>query len=311
VNEAETRPATPQGGSLSKETMIMLTRTFRYLALALLAGAAMGASAAPRGAAVDLPELVELKPAAFAYRLPGEYLAGGVPVDAPLGTASLKRETMIMAYQVTVGEYAACVADGACEPAETGRFTAPDLPVTGVNFTDAEAYARWLSAKTGARFRLPTDEEWALAAGGRFSDDAVGTDTDPANPAARWLRRYEQMVAARGEATRGVQPRGHFGANENGVHDMAGNIWEWTSTCYVRNRTDAEGKALKPTENCGVRIAEGRHRAYVSFFVRDAKGGGCAAGAPPDFLGFRLVRDTPRPFSLEGIGTFIEGFIGS
>jgi hypothetical protein len=42
---------------------------------------------------------------------------------------------------------------------------------------------------------------------------------------------------------------------------------------------------------CGVRVAEGRHRAYVTDFIRDARAGGCASGVPPSHLGFRLVRE--------------------
>jgi hypothetical protein len=38
-------------------------------------------------------------------------------------------------------------------------------------------------------------------------------------------------------------------------------------------------------------VVEGRHRAVVIDFVRDASAGGCAAGVPPDHLGFRLVRE--------------------
>ena len=47
---------------------------------------------------------------------------------------------------------------------------------------------------------------------------------------------------------------GTFGVNEHGLQDLAGNVWEWTSTCYVRHRLDTGTTA----ENCGVRIAEGR-----------------------------------------------------
>jgi hypothetical protein len=43
--------------------------------------------------------------------------------------------------------------------------------------------------------------------------------------------------------------------------------------------------------NCGVRVAEGAHRAYVTDFIRDARAGGCAQGVPPANLGFRLVRE--------------------
>jgi hypothetical protein len=40
-----------------------------------------------------------------------------------------------------------------------------------------------------------------------------------------------------------------------------------------------------------VRVVEGAHRSYVSSFIRDARGGGCSTGTPPDNLGFRLVRE--------------------
>ena len=47
----------------------------------------------------------------------------------------------------------------------------------------------------------------------------------------------------------------------------------------------------RATVNCGVRVAEGVHRAYVTDFIRDARAGGCAQGVPPANLGFRLVRE--------------------
>jgi hypothetical protein len=59
----------------------------------------------------------------------------------------------------------------------------------------------------------------------------------------------------------------------------------------VRSRLDERGNAAPQTTNCGVRIAQGVHRAYVTDFIRDARGGGCAAGVPPTNLGFRLVRE--------------------
>jgi hypothetical protein len=47
----------------------------------------------------------------------------------------------------------------------------------------------------------------------------------------------------------------------------------------------------KPIVNCGVRVVEGRHRTYLSDFIRDARAGGCQVGTPPTNLGFRLVLD--------------------
>jgi Sulfatase-modifying factor enzyme 1 len=71
---------------------------------------------------------------------------------------------------------------------------------------------------------------------------------------------------------------------------MAGNVWEWTDSCFVRTRLDAQNEVLSDVVNCGVRLVEGRHRTFVPEFIRDARAGGCAAGTPPSNLGFRLVR---------------------
>jgi formylglycine-generating enzyme required for sulfatase activity len=158
-----------------------------------------------------------------------------------------------------------------------------------VSWRDAAAYADWLSRKTGVQFRLPTDEEWAYAAGSRFHDEGW-PDLETDDPARRWLARYE--VESERSAPKALQPIGSFGANENGLLDVAENVWEWTNTCFRRVAFDAEAETPKErTVNCGVRVVEGQHRTYVTDFIRDARAGGCAVGTPPANLGFRLVRD--------------------
>ena len=115
----------------------------------------------------------------------------------------------IMKYQVSADAYAACVADGACETAD-GR-TSGDVPVTGVSHRDAEAYAAWLSRRTGEVWRLPTDEEWSFAAAERLHDDALGL-ADDGNPATRWLARYRSEAAGKADRDPQPKPLGHFGA---------------------------------------------------------------------------------------------------
>ena len=62
----------------------------------------------------------------------------------------------------------------------------------------------------------------------------------------------------------------------------------------MRSVQNDAGEIISNSPNCGVRVAEGRHRAYVTDFIRDARAGGCAVGVPPRNLGFRLVRETKR-----------------
>jgi formylglycine-generating enzyme required for sulfatase activity len=229
------------------------------------------------------------------YRLAGEFTRDGRPVNAPLVKMSRGGDLIVMKTQVSAADYDRCVREGACRAADGRAGRSPDHPVVGVSWEDASAYARWFSVRSGQGWRLPTDEEWAYFAAERFNDDAVQAGGDGFSE--RWLAKYEAEASRDVAVERTVQPIGAFGVNAIGLADVAGNVWEWTDTCFTRRKVGADGVASdKVTENCGVRVVEGRHRAYVTNFVRDARAGGCAVGVPPANLGFRLVRSVaPKP----------------
>lgn len=241
---------------------------------------------------VEVAETIELAPGVFDFPLPGEYLRDGRVVAAPRHRVRFDTPLRIMRYQVTAAAYHECVAAGACQPADARPAHSAGTVATGVNYKDAQAYAAWYSRATGQRWQLPTDSEWARAAGERFAGELFdGPADDPDNPAVAWIRRYREEAARSREIDPLPKDRGFYGPNANGVEDVSGNVWEWTSTCYERVTLGADGVVTHRTENCGVRIAEGRHRAYMSHFIRDGKSGGCAVGTAPDNLSFRLVRD--------------------
>lgn len=242
-------------------------------------------------ATVKPPVTVTIAPRQMTYRAEGHFLKNGFAVDAPMTEAALTRPLEIMKYQVTRQDYERCVADGACQQPDAHDTGASGVPMTGVNYTDATDYAAWLTQKTGQIWRLPTDQQWAFAAGSKFPDDALGIDASEDNPALRWLADYEREASRQRAKDPMPKPSGTFGENEYGVADLDGNVWEWTETCHRRVTIGEGGEVLKEQPACGIYVVNGKHRASMSFFIRDPKSGGCAIGVPPDNLGFRLVRD--------------------
>jgi formylglycine-generating enzyme required for sulfatase activity len=269
------------------------------LALACAAGLAGPLAVAPlvmeRDAADpglrDRQAVVELHSGSVSYRVNGDFTHARRQSSAPLVQISLQRLLAVTKHQVSSSDYQRCVDDGACRALDRGVVVAADRPAVQVSWHDANGYAQWLSRKTGETYRLPTDEEWAFAAGSRFRDDGIVIDDN--DPSKRWIARYERE-ADRAPSDPGTRSFGTFGANENGLQDIGGNVWEWTATCFVRRVLDDAGKVVSESPNCGVRVVEGQHRAYVTDFIRDAKAGGCAVGVPPDNLGFRLVVERDR-----------------
>ena len=175
--------------------------------------------------------------------------------------------------EVTRQQWQACVKAGACEAIGNAKQTASDMPMTGVNHLDAEAYIAWINDASGLDYRLPSADEWKVIAAELPRPAYARRFTDPR---LEWAANYGAMQ----RVSSVVKPSGTFGTYGNGISDLAGNVWEWTSTC-----TPGADET-----RCPAYVAEGLHEAIVPLFVREPAAGGCATGAPPANVGFRLVR---------------------
>lgn len=95
-------------------------------------------------------------------------------------------------------------------------------PVVGVTWAGARAYCRWLSARTGRFYHLPTEAQWEYAA--RAGTTTIWPWGDAYDPAR--LNGRDTAGAAR------TRPVGSFAANPWGLHDMLGNVWEWVLDAF-------------------------------------------------------------------------------
>ena len=114
------------------------------------------------------------------YVTPGSFPMGSADAaedEIPVHTVTIPRGFYMGKHEVTFDEYDRfCVATGAAYPDDEGWGKA-DRPVINVSWEDAVSYARWLSMKSGASYRLPTEAEWEyVARAGTTTDWSFGND---------------------------------------------------------------------------------------------------------------------------------------
>ena len=211
------------------------------------------------------------------------------------------REFEIGHVPVTVNQYAAFVLSGAYDdPAswsETGwawrsgnlpgwgrqNRSEPDNwgtqkrrfhhPVTGITFYEAEAYCAWIGEIKRKKVRLPTEEEWERTARGDDSRPFPwGESFEPS--AANTLENARGSTVGTGSMARDASPFQ--------VHDMAGNVQEWTASPY----TPLEDEVFPQTD---LRTVRGGSFNDTAYGARTSYRRGYPAGYFYPYLGFRLV----------------------
>jgi formylglycine-generating enzyme len=116
-------------------------------------------------------------------------------------------------------------------------------PVTHVSHADAVAYASWAGKE------LPNEAEWEFAARGGLEAAVFCWGDDPA-PRGRMMANTWQgefpWQNLRLDRYAGTSPVNHFPANGYGLHDMAGNVWEWTADIFAPTQAGHQA-----TQCCG------------------------------------------------------------
>ncbi len=224
-------------------------------------------------------------------KVPGGTFQMGSPPNEPYrNTDESPTHTVSVApfllgkYNVTFDQWQVCVADrgcGAYQPSEEG-WGRGNRPVINVSWFDANAFAEWLSNKTGRKYRLPTEAEWEYAT-------RAGT-TSP-----YWWGN--EMERGRGNCdgcgsqwdNRQTAPEGAFPPNQWGFSGLTGNVWEWMCSAYTNVYNGGAENRCVGKDNRMLRGLRGGSWYNLSHAMRSASRYRDLPNDRNNYTGFRLV----------------------
>ena len=269
----------------------------------LLRGAAF--TAADAGGAIaerkfrdctDCPEMVAIPG--------GEFMMGSPATEkerkdneGPQWRATIK-PFAASATEISWANLTACVEGGGCVGNEAANETRsdqwqqPGLPVINITWVEAMAYVDWLNTRVdGEPYRLLSEAEWEYAA-------RAGTTT-AFNTGDTLTDQQANFNAGRiyNDGPKGVWPRrpmpvGYYPPNAFGLHEMHGNVAEWTADCSVRSYLGRFGEATVYDERgCRSRAVRGGSWEKVPSYVRSAIRDAFPDTGRDDGIGFRVARD--------------------
>ena len=236
------------------------------------------------------PEMASLPAGRFSMGSPASEPARQAS-EGPRVDVTFAKGFAMSAREVTFAQWEACVADGGCRgyaPYDSG-WGRNDRPVIGVSYQDAQAFAAWLTAKTGVQYRIPSEAEWEYGArAGSETAFSFGRviSTDQAN------FNGDHAYGVEGGVNRAqTTPTGSFAPNAYGLYDMHGNVWEWTSDCWSEDHQSSAENGAVSRANCDRRVLKGGAWNTGGWRLRAAHRIAKTQSAREYDNGFRVVRD--------------------
>ncbi|MFD2644989.1 formylglycine-generating enzyme family protein [Pseudomonas japonica] len=285
-----------------------MTLTLPRLTLAaLLAATSLSATAAEqkpgtvfRDCKSACPEMVVLPAGTFTMGTPDDEL-GRQADEGPLHPVTFAKPFAISRFQVTAGEWDAYVRESAvkiadgdtrpgreCKASKPRYKQGPKQPAVCMSWYDAQAYAAWLSKKTGKHYRMVSEaqREYAARAG------SSGPFPFPLDPDAEYEISRNANVYGPKDGYSYTSPAGSYPANAFGVHDMHGNVYEWVADCYHDSYVGAPGDGSAWTEaSCENVSIRGNDWGEAPIFSRSGNRNNAGPEARGDWLGFRVARE--------------------
>ena len=207
----------------------------------------------------------------------GEYVHeyNGIEEHAD-GEICLKNGFWMGKYEVTQGQYKKIAGSNPSAFKKGDQY-----PVEKVRWIDVQRFIQNINKRSGKNFRLPSEAEWEYAARSGGKNDLFGATGGIDN--AGWYMH---------NSSNSSHPVGQKQANALGLHDMSGNVWEWTQDCWSRNTNGApaDGSA-KISGNCSSRVLRGGSWYDVAEFLTPVSRLWNETDKADNNSGFRLVQD--------------------
>jgi formylglycine-generating enzyme required for sulfatase activity len=156
-----------------------------------------------------------------------------------------------------------------------------NFPVAEISWRGAMAYAAWLGEQTHRSCRLPTEAEWEYAARSGMNTaypwgDGVGVNNaNCAGCGSQWDNKQ-------------AAPVGQFQANPFGLHDMSGNVWEWTCSVW-RDQYEGQEQQCASMNNFDARAVRGGSWGYGPKYIRSTVRGEFEPDIRYNGFGFRIM----------------------
>ena len=159
------------------------------------------------------------------------------------------------------------------------RFKGAQNPVENVSWNDCQEFVSRLNSLTGMTFRLPTEAEWEYAArGGNNSSHYKYSGSGNIDDVAWYYYNSGSSTHAVGTKT----------ANELGIYDMSGNVWEWCSDWYGGYSAGAQTNPQGPSSG-SIRVLRGGSWGGLARFCRVSNRNRNGPRYSYNFIGLRLV----------------------
>jgi formylglycine-generating enzyme required for sulfatase activity len=243
----------------------------------------------------DCPEMVVV-PAGSYWQGAEESSPLALKTEKPRRTVTIAEPFAVGVYEITMAQWDQCVADGGCdeEPVDNG-WGRGDRPVIMVSWNDAQQFVSWLSGKTGQSYSLPSESQWEYFARAGEETDWLGGSPERicefGNIAGQESGFRWQHERCADPAALETLPAGSFRANAFGLHDVVGNVAEWTNDCMNLSYLDAPADGSAWGRGiCSSRMTRGGSWFTGTREVRLPARFNLKNGDRNDFTGFRVVR---------------------